>query len=179
MKEWMSIWKEMRRYCCLGKKLYSIMSHTKLVETYGRNMEIGGHVTDRIINSAAKIHRMSGGLWLMLLVFREPNGSSVGASVQHSQCFAAWYGHCPVLKVINLHTIRPVDIDTVEGSVIKTSHLIIVEGSLPEFGVGAEICARIMENHEFNFLDSSTVCLTVADLFPFVLLKDSRRQLYS
>lgn len=37
------------------------------------------------------------------------------------------------------------DIETIEASVIKTNHLVTVEGGWPQFGVGAEICARIME----------------------------------
>ena len=37
------------------------------------------------------------------------------------------------------------DIETIEGSVMKTNHLVTVEGGWPQFGVGAEICARIME----------------------------------
>lgn len=37
------------------------------------------------------------------------------------------------------------DIETVEASVVKTNHLVTVEGGWPQFGVGAEICARIME----------------------------------
>ena len=37
------------------------------------------------------------------------------------------------------------DTDTIEASVMKTNHLVTVEGGWPQFGVGAEICARIME----------------------------------
>jgi pyruvate dehydrogenase E1 component beta subunit len=33
------------------------------------------------------------------IVFRGPNGSSAGVGAQHSQCFAAWYGSVPGLKV--------------------------------------------------------------------------------
>jgi len=34
-------------------------------------------------------------------VFRGPNGASTGVAAQHSQCFAAWYGNCPGLKVLS------------------------------------------------------------------------------
>ena len=37
------------------------------------------------------------------------------------------------------------DIQTIESSVMKTNNLVTVEGGWPQFGVGAEICARIME----------------------------------
>ncbi|XP_006892258.1 PREDICTED: pyruvate dehydrogenase E1 component subunit beta, mitochondrial isoform X2 [Elephantulus edwardii] len=193
---------------------------------------------DQVINSAAKTYYMSGGV-----------------AAQHSQCFAAWYGHCPGLKVvspwnsedakglvksairdnnpvvmlenelmygvpfefpeaaqskdflipigkakverpgthvtvvshsrpvghcleaatvlstegiecevINLRTIRPMDIETIEASVIKTNHLVTVEGGWPQFGVGAEICARIMEGPAFNYLDAPAVRVTGADV---------------
>lgn len=37
------------------------------------------------------------------------------------------------------------DTETIEASVVKTNHLVTVEGGWPQFGVGAEICAKIME----------------------------------
>nr|KAF6335617.1 pyruvate dehydrogenase E1 subunit beta [Pipistrellus kuhlii] len=193
---------------------------------------------DQVINSAAKTYYMS-----------------AGVAAQHSQCFAAWYGHCPGLKVvspwnaedakgliksairdnnpvvmlenelmygvafefpqeaqskdflipigkakierqgthitvvahsrpvghcveaaavlakegiecevINMRTIRPMDIETIEASVMKTNHLVTVEGGWPQFGVGAEICARIMEGPAFNFLDAPAVRVTGTDV---------------
>lgn len=44
-----------------------------------------------------------------------------------------------------MRSIRPLDIGCIEESVMKTNHLITVEGGWPQFGVGAEICAQIME----------------------------------
>ena len=35
------------------------------------------------------------------IVFRGPNGAAAGVAAQHSQCFAAWYSHCPGLKVVS------------------------------------------------------------------------------
>jgi pyruvate dehydrogenase E1 component beta subunit len=55
---------------------------------------------DHIINSAAKTHYMSGGQQAVPIVFRGPNGPSGAVGAQHSQCFAAWYGSCPGLKVV-------------------------------------------------------------------------------
>ncbi|KAM3844545.1 pyruvate dehydrogenase E1 component subunit beta, mitochondrial isoform 1-T1 [Vipera latastei] len=210
---------------------------------------------DQIINSAAKTYYMSSGLVPVPIVFRGPNGASAGVAAQHSQCFAAWYGHCPGLKVvspwsaedargllkasirddnpvvmlenelmygvsfelseevlskdfivpigkakierqgthitlashsrpvshcleaaavlakdgvecevINLRSIRPLDIETVETSIMKTNNLVTVEGGWPQFGVGAEICARIMEGPAFNHLDAPVVRVTGADV---------------
>ena len=55
----------------------------------------------QVINSAAKTFYMSGGVVNVPIVFRGPNGCAAGVAAQHSQCFAAWYGHCPGLKVIS------------------------------------------------------------------------------
>ena len=55
---------------------------------------------DQIINSAAKTLYMSGGQMGCPIVFRGPNGAASRVAAQHSQCYAAWYGHIPGLKVV-------------------------------------------------------------------------------
>jgi len=55
---------------------------------------------DQIINSAAKTNYMSGGQVRCPIVFRGPNGAAARVGAQHSQCYAAWYGSVPGLKVI-------------------------------------------------------------------------------
>merc|ERR1712088_912617 len=47
-----------------------------------------------------KTYAMSGGVVNVPIVFRGPNGCAAGVAAQHSQCFAAWYAHCPGLKVL-------------------------------------------------------------------------------
>lgn len=49
-------------------------------------------------------------------------------------------------EVINLRTLRPMDRDTIKQSVMKTHFLVTVEGAWPQFGVGAEIAASIVES---------------------------------
>lgn len=44
------------------------------------------------------------------------------------------------------------DVETIETSVMKTNHLVTVEGGWPQFGVGAEICARVMEGNNLIVL---------------------------
>lgn len=56
---------------------------------------------DQVINSAAKTFYMSAGNIGVPIVFRGPNGNAAGVAAQHSQCYAAWYGHCPGLKVVS------------------------------------------------------------------------------
>merc|ERR1711966_626786 len=57
---------------------------------------------DHVINSAAKGKYMSGGQLSCPIVFRGPNGAAAAVGAQHSQCFGAWYSHCP-----GLYTIAP------------------------------------------------------------------------
>jgi len=56
---------------------------------------------DHIVNSAGKTHYMSGGQQPVPIVFRGPNGPAAAVAAQHSQCFAAWYGSVPGLKVLS------------------------------------------------------------------------------
>lgn len=56
---------------------------------------------DQVINSAAKTFYMSAGTVNVPIVFRGPNGAAMGVAAQHSQCFGAWYSHCPGLKVLS------------------------------------------------------------------------------
>merc|ERR1712072_1535071 len=56
---------------------------------------------DQIVNSAAKQFYMSAGTCPVPIVFRGPNGAAAGVGAQHSQCFAAWYGSVPGLKVVS------------------------------------------------------------------------------
>ena len=76
-------------------------------------------------------------------------------------------------EVINLRSIRPLDMDTIKASVKKTHRLVTVEGGFPGFGVGSEICARIVESEAFDWLDAPVERVTGADVptpvsaFPF------------
>ncbi|ELR12930.1 uncharacterized protein ACA1_095900 [Acanthamoeba castellanii str. Neff] len=55
---------------------------------------------DHIVNSAAKLRYMSGGMYNVPIVFRGPNGPPRAVGAQHSQCFGAWYSSVPGLKVV-------------------------------------------------------------------------------
>lgn len=210
---------------------------------------------DQIINSAGKIHYMSAGDMKCPIVFRGLNGAAFGVAAQHSQCFAAWYTHCPGLKVvapynsedyrgllkasvrddnpvvflenepsygqkfdvseevmskdylipigkakveregkdctiiayskmvgvsleaakkleaegisvevINLRTLRPLDVPTILKSVKKTSRLVSVEEGWPTCGIGAEILSTVTESSAFDYLDSPPVRITGVDV---------------
>ena len=67
-------------------------------------------------------------------------------------------------EVINLRSIRPLDIETIKASVKKTNRLVTVEGGFPAFGVGSEICAQIVESEAFDYLDAPVERVTGADM---------------
>jgi len=67
-------------------------------------------------------------------------------------------------EVINMRSIRPLDIDTIIKSVKKTNRLLVVEGGFPAFGVGSEVCAQIVESEGFNYLDAPVERVTGADV---------------
>lgn len=49
-------------------------------------------------------------------------------------------------EVINLRSLRPLDITTIIQSVIRTNHIISIEQGWPYAGIGSEISASIMES---------------------------------
>lgn len=57
-------------------------------------------------------------------------------------------------EVVNLRSIKPMDVPLIVESVKKTNHLVTVEAGFPAFGVGSEICAQIMESEGFDYLDA-------------------------
>ena len=56
-------------------------------------------------------------------------------------------------EVIDLRTIRPLDIETIVGSLKKTNRIVSVEEGWPFAGIGSEIAAQIMEQ-AFDWLDA-------------------------
>ena len=66
-------------------------------------------------------------------------------------------------EVINLRTLRPLDTATILKSVVKTGRCVTVEEGWPQHGVGAEICALIMESDAFNHLDAPVERVTGAE----------------
>ena len=66
-------------------------------------------------------------------------------------------------EVINLRTLRPLDIDTIVASVRKTNRLVCVEEGWPFAGIGSEIAAVAME-HCFDWLDAPVVRVHGADV---------------
>jgi pyruvate dehydrogenase E1 component beta subunit len=66
-------------------------------------------------------------------------------------------------EVINLRTLRPLDIGTVVESVKKTSRLVTVEEGWPYAGIGAEVAMQVIEQ-AFDWLDAPPVRVHGADV---------------
>ena len=66
-------------------------------------------------------------------------------------------------EVINLRSIKPLDVEAIVKSVKKTGRLVAVESGFPSFGVGAEILALTME-YAFDYLDAPAARITGAEV---------------
>lgn len=65
-------------------------------------------------------------------------------------------------EVIDLRTLRPLDIDTVVESIRKTHRVVVVEETPPMCGIASEVCTQIMERC-FDQLDTPPVRISRAD----------------
>jgi len=66
-------------------------------------------------------------------------------------------------EVIDLRTLRPLDLATVLDSVRKTNRLVTVEESWPVCSVGSEICAQVAMQ-AFDYLDAPPTKISGADV---------------
>jgi pyruvate dehydrogenase E1 component beta subunit len=66
-------------------------------------------------------------------------------------------------EVIDLRTLRPMDLGTIVESVKKTGRIVTVEEGWPQSGVGAEIAARVMAE-AFDFLDAPVTRVSGKDV---------------
>ena len=66
-------------------------------------------------------------------------------------------------EVIDLRTLRPMDLETVIRSVQKTSRCVTVEEGWPQNSVGSYIAAQLMA-HAFDFLDAPVLSITGKDV---------------
>ena len=65
-------------------------------------------------------------------------------------------------ELIDLRTIRPLDLDTIVRSVKKTNRLVILEESWPVASISTEIAYRV-QRHAFDYLDAPIRRLTQSD----------------
>jgi pyruvate dehydrogenase E1 component beta subunit len=94
---------------------------------------------DQIVNSAAKLHYMSGGQFTVPIVIRGPGGPAAQLAAQHSQSMETYFYHVPGLKVVRPTT--PMDAKGLLKSAIRDDNPVIfieaetlynVKGEVPE-----------------------------------------------
>jgi len=66
-------------------------------------------------------------------------------------------------EVINLRSVKPMDVEAIVKSVKKTGTLMAVESGFPSFGVGSEILALGVE-YAFDYLQAPPIRVTGADV---------------
>jgi pyruvate dehydrogenase E1 component beta subunit len=67
------------------------------------------------------------------------------------------------VELIDLRTLRPMDLPTVIESVKKTGRLVTVEEGYPQNSVGAEIATRVMQQ-AFDYLDAPVLTIAGKDV---------------
>ena len=145
---------------------------------------------DQIINNAAKIRQMSGGQFKCPIVFRGPTASAgqlegeytlpIGVAdikregtdvtiVSFGKIIKEAYKAADVLQeenisceIIDLRTVRPLDIDAVLKSVKKTNRLVILEEAWPFGNVSTEITFQV-QSKAFDYLDAPIEKINTAD----------------
>ncbi len=66
-------------------------------------------------------------------------------------------------EIIDLRTIRPLDLDTVIASVKKTNRLVVVEEGFPQSSVGDHIANQVSQR-AFDFLDAPVITIAGKDV---------------
>ncbi|MEM7444127.1 MAG: pyruvate dehydrogenase complex E1 component subunit beta [Pseudomonadota bacterium] len=84
----------------------------------------------------------------------------VGKALEAAEALA---GEGVDAEVIDLRTIRPLDVGTVVESVKKTNRLVNVEEGWPFAGIGSELAATMMEQ-AFDYLDAPVARVCGADV---------------
>lgn len=92
---------------------------------------------DQIINNAAKMYQMSGGLYNIPIVFRGPSQSAGQLAATHGQSFESWFANCPGLKVVSIST--PKDAKGLMKSAIRDDNPVLVMESEQMYGFKGEV----------------------------------------
>ncbi|KAI9736352.1 MAG: pyruvate dehydrogenase E1, beta subunit [Cirrosporium novae-zelandiae] len=103
----------------------------------------------------AKIERPGTDLTIVTL------SRNVGLSLKAAEELKQKYG--VETEVINLRSIKPMDVEAIIKSVKKTGHMMAVESGFPSFGVGAELMALTME-YAFDYLQAPAARITGAEV---------------
>jgi pyruvate dehydrogenase E1 component beta subunit len=92
---------------------------------------------DQIVNSAAKLHYMSGGQYNVPMVIRGPGGPAHQLAAQHSQSMEVYFYHVPGLKVVRPST--PMDAKGLLKAAIRDENPVIFIESETLYAVKGEV----------------------------------------
>ena len=125
--------------------------------TYGQNFAIDEKVLDpNFILPIGKARIMRPGTDITIVGHSIGVGFAMDAAAELEKLGIS-------VEVINLRSIRPLDMDTINESIKKTNHCMTVEGGWPQHGVGAEISASISEGPAFHYLDAPVIRICGVD----------------
>ena len=125
--------------------------------TYGQNFDIDEKVLDpNFILPIGKARIMRPGTDITIVGHSIGVGFAMDAAAELEKLGIS-------CEVINLRSIRPLDMDTINESIKKTNHCMTVEGGWPQHGVGAEISASISEGPAFHYLDAPVIRICGVD----------------
>jgi len=93
--------------------------------------------SDQLINQAAKMRYMFGGLLSIPLVLRAPAGGYLSAGAQHSDSFEAMFAHVPGLKVV--YPATPSDAKGLLKSAIRDNNPVVFFEHKKLYGVKGEV----------------------------------------
>jgi pyruvate/2-oxoglutarate/acetoin dehydrogenase E1 component len=92
---------------------------------------------DQIVNSAAKMHYMSGGQFNVPIVIRGPGGPAHQLAAQHSQSMEVYFYHVPGLKVVRPST--PADAKGLLKTAIRDDNPVIFIESETLYNIKGEV----------------------------------------
>jgi pyruvate dehydrogenase E1 component beta subunit len=126
---------------------------------YGKSFEVSDEVLDKdYVCPIGKAKIEIEGTDVSVISF----GYGVGVALEAAETLKAQHNiNC---EVVNLRSLRPLDVDAIIKSVKKTNHLVSVETGWPQCGIGSEIIAQVMESEAFDYLDAPCARVAGADL---------------
>ncbi len=121
---------------------------------YGQSFDVPDDADFTVPIGRAKIERAGGDVTITAFSLM------VGLALEAAETLA---GEGISAEVVNLRSLRPLDIAAVVKSVEKTNRLVTVEEGWPFAGIGSELAAQVMER-AFDRLDAPVARVTGADV---------------
>ncbi|SLN50549.1 2-oxoisovalerate dehydrogenase subunit beta [Roseivivax jejudonensis] len=121
---------------------------------YGKSFEVPALDDHVVAFGRARIWRSGGDVTLASY------GPAMAATLEAAEALA---DDGIEAEVIDLRTLRPLDVDTVAQSVTRTHRLVTVEEGWPQGGIGAHLAAEVTRA-AFDWLDAPVASVTGADV---------------